>query len=100
MEQTQRRRFLLASGVLLVAPRMSFAQPSPGKVPRVGFLVSETVARTSSRIDAMRAGLLDRGYVDGKTIRIELRAADGRYDRLPELAQSLVHEVRLDRGAD
>jgi putative ABC transport system substrate-binding protein len=92
MEQTRRRQFLLASGAFLVAPRTSFAQPLQGKVPRVGFLISETVTGTSSRIDAMRAGLRDRGYVEGKNIRIELRAADGRYDRLPELAQSLVHD--------
>lgn len=92
MERAQRRQFLLASGALLVAPRASFAQPSQGKVPRVGFLISETVAGTSSRIDAMRAGLRDRGYVEGKNIQIELRAAEGRYERLPELAQSLVQD--------
>lgn len=92
MERAQRRHFLLAAGVLLIAPHRSFAQPSPGRVPRVGFLISETVAGTSSRIEAMRAGLRDRGYVEGKSIRIELRAADGRYDRLPDLAQALVQD--------
>jgi putative ABC transport system substrate-binding protein len=72
----------------LVAPVTSYAQQS-GKVPRIGFLISETLAGQKSRIDAVRVGLRDRGYVEGRNIIIEVRSADGNYDRLPKLAAEL-----------
>jgi putative ABC transport system substrate-binding protein len=84
-----RRRFLLGTGALIATP---FALPieSRGNTPRVGFLISETLAGQVSRIEALRAGLRDLGYVEGKNIVIELRPADGDYDRLPQLAAELV----------
>ena len=42
------------------------------------------------RLEAGRAGLRDLGYVEGKTFVIESRSADGKYDRLPQLAEELV----------
>ena len=84
-----RRRFVLALGVsALAAPLVSFAQQQR-KVPRIGFLMSETLFAQESRIEALRAGLRDRGYVEGKNIVIEIRSAEGNYDRLPELAAEL-----------
>jgi putative ABC transport system substrate-binding protein len=84
-----RRRVLFALGVsALAAPIAAFAQ-QPGKIPRVGCLVSETVASQRSRLDALRAGLRDRGYVEGRNIVIEVRSADGKYDRLPSMAAEL-----------
>jgi len=84
-----RRQFLIGTGVLIAAP---FALPveSRGSTPRIGFLISETLAGQASRIEAIRAGLRDLGYVEGKNIVIELRPADGDYDRLPRLAAELV----------
>ena len=84
-----RRRFLIGTGAVIAAP---FALPieSRGNTPRVGFLISETLAGQASRIEALRAGLRDLGYVEGKNIVIELRPADGDYDRLPHLAAELV----------
>ena len=83
-----RRQFVLAVVVTaLVAPLVSLAQQP--KVPRVGILISETVSGQASRVDALRAGLRDRGYIEGKNIAIEIRSADGKYDRLPELAAEL-----------
>lgn len=83
-----RRQFVLAVVVTaLVAPLVSLAQQP--KVPRVGILISETVSGQASRVDAMRAGLRDHGYIEAKNIAIEIRSADGKYDRLPELAAEL-----------
>ena len=46
-------------------------------------------------IERIRRELLSLGYVDGQTIRIEYRGAQGQVDRLPQLAQELV-ELRVD----
>lgn len=86
----RRREFVTLLGATVVAwPLASFAQQQ-GKVPRIGFLISETLSGQASRIEALRAGLRELGYVEGKSIVIEFRPADGNYDRLPELAAELV----------
>ena len=85
-----RRTLIIAlSAGALVASLASFAQQPQGKVPRVGFLISETLSGQVSRIEALRAGLRDLGYVEGKNIAIEFRSAEGNYDRLPDLAAEL-----------
>jgi putative ABC transport system substrate-binding protein len=84
-----RRRVLTLCFGVLTAPLASSAQQPQGKVPRVGFLISETLSDQASRIEALRAGLRDRGYVEGKNISIEIRSAEGNYDRLPSLAAEL-----------
>ena len=95
MKQVQRRYFLLGSSALLAAPLASFAQRPRERIPTVGFLISETSSDSSVRIEAMRAGLRDHGYLEGKNIVIEIRAADGNYARLPELAAALV-QMKVD----
>ncbi len=74
---------------LFAAPLAAFAQQPQEKVPRIGFLIAETLSGQASRVEALRAGLRDRGYVEGKNIAIEFRLAEGNYDRLPELAAEL-----------
>lgn len=86
---TNRRRVLTLCFGAIVAPLASLAQRPQGKVPQVAFLISETLSGQASRIEALRAGLRDRGYVEGKNIAIEIRSAEGNYDRLPSLAAEL-----------
>ncbi len=74
---------------LLAAPLAVAGQPA-GKVYRIGFLGSATASEYASRIAALRQGLRDLGYDEGKNIVIEYRWAEGRYDRLPGLAAELV----------
>jgi putative ABC transport system substrate-binding protein len=91
-----RRKLLVALGAgALAAPLRSFAQ-QPTKVARIGFLSAETTTSDAIRLEMVRAGLRDLGYVEGKTFVIESRWADGKYDRLPRLAEELVrHKVDL-----
>ena len=86
-----RRKFLDAATCgLLAAPIATFAQPQPPR-PRIGFLASESASNQAKRLEAVRAGLRELGYVEGKNIVIEVRWAEGKYDRLPELAADPVN---------
>ena len=67
-----------------------WAQQLAAKVPRIGFLVDGSPSTHSTRIEAFRHGLRELGYVEGKNINIEYRYAEGRSERLPELAEQLV----------
>lgn len=86
---TLRRRQLLAACAGLLVPGALRAQ-AQGKVRRIGFLMSETPAGEALRAGALNAGLRERGYIEGKNLAIEVRTADGNYDRLPALAAELV----------
>ena len=85
-----RRETVLALLALGAAPLTGYAQRPQNRIPRIGFLVSETLSGQASRVEALRAGLRAFGYVESDTLRVELRTADGRYDRLPALAAELV----------
>ncbi len=76
--------------MLLAAPLRGFAQQPGAKIPRIGFLGVSTPEAWAPRVDSFRAGLRDLGYIEGKNIVIEYRFAQGRYDRLAELAAELV----------
>jgi putative tryptophan/tyrosine transport system substrate-binding protein len=67
------------------------ATPPAGSVPRVGVLVSTSAAVASAPLEAFRQRLSELGYVEGQTLALEYRFAEGRYDRLADLAASLVH---------
>lgn len=65
----------------------------PAKTPRIGFIYSAGTPEDSvSPFDALRLGLRDLGYVEGKNILIESRYAEGRLDRMPTLVNEIVQE--------
>jgi putative ABC transport system substrate-binding protein len=87
----RRREFIaLASGAVATWPITALAQQRTGKIARIGFLGASTELAWASRLSALRAGLRALGYEEGRNIAIEFRWAEGRYDRLPELAAELV----------
>ena len=97
---TSRREFFIASGAglyLLATPLASLAQQQPTKVARIGFLAAGSASAPgyARRVEALRAGLRDLGYVEGKNIIIEFRWAEGKYERLPGLAAELV-QLKVD----
>ena len=77
---------LLTIALTSIAPSIQ-AQQS-GKVPRIGFL--RIGSPPDPFVEAFRQGLRDLGYLEGKTILIEYRYAEGKSDRLPNLAAELV----------
>jgi ABC-type uncharacterized transport system substrate-binding protein len=68
------------------------AQAQQAKVPRIGFLVVGSSASVSSRVEAFRQGLRERGYVEGKNIVVEYRYGEGKPDRMAEHAADLVQQ--------
>jgi putative tryptophan/tyrosine transport system substrate-binding protein len=97
-----RRNFALSVIAALVASsRPSLAQQKK-RIWRIGFLGAETAAAYATRVEAMHTGLRELGYIDGKNLRFEYRWADGKYDRLPQLAAQLVGlsvDVIITHGA-
>jgi ABC transporter substrate binding protein len=81
---------------LLAVPHRGSSQPT--KSYRIGFLSN---ARPAARVEAFRQGLRELGYVEGRNVTIDVRSADGRVERLPELAAELVRaNVDLILAAD
>ena len=83
------RRTILALGGVLSLSRFASAQ-QPKKVARIGFLGAADPVGYAPHLKGFQRGLHDFGYVEGKNIVIEYRWAQGRYERLLELAQEFV----------
>jgi putative tryptophan/tyrosine transport system substrate-binding protein len=75
--------------VLLLTGVFARAQ-QPKKIPRIGLISVQDSASESARAEAIRRALRERGYVEGQNIAFEYRYADGKRDRLPQLAAELV----------
>ena len=84
---------ILALGILL-APLTADAQRARS-MHRIGYLSVTSAANGLPNLEALRAGLRELGYMEGQNITIEARWADGRVERLPELAAELVR-LRVD----
>src|SRR6516225_9754427 len=84
----RRREFItLVGGAAVAWPLAARAQQA--KVPTIGALVIGNI-NPERFWRVFRQGLHDLGYVEGQNIRFEFRSANGRLDRLPELAAELV----------
>jgi putative ABC transport system substrate-binding protein len=81
---------------LILAPCgvVALAQQPP-KVSRIGYLGLSFPSANVARIEALRQGLRDLGYVEGKNIVFEWRWAEGKPDRIPELAAELA-KLKVD----
>src|SRR5215510_7327155 len=87
----RRREFIgLVSAAVVTWPFAVHAQ-QPAKVARIGYLTTSSFESPATRatLNAFRQGLREHGYVEGQNILIEYRAADGKFERLPDLAIEL-----------
>jgi putative ABC transport system substrate-binding protein len=89
LDQLKRREFMTLLGGAAAWPLAARAQQA-GKVPRIGFLGLASPSTFAPRLEGFRQGLRDLGYVDGATITIVYRWAEGDYEQLPRLAAELV----------
>jgi putative ABC transport system substrate-binding protein len=86
----QRKITVLALSAMLLALCNSADAQQRGKVLRIGYLDSGNAAGSAVLVDAFRQELSKLGWIEGKSITIEYRFAEGKLDRLPELAADLV----------
>jgi hypothetical protein len=84
----RRREVIALISNLVVAPRLAFAQAT-AKVVRIGFLGPTPAASVAPRVEALRAGLRDLGYAEGKNLIFEFRWA-ATPDQMPALAADLI----------
>jgi putative ABC transport system substrate-binding protein len=82
----RRELFALLGGALASAPLAALAEGS--KPPVVGVLSPE--GPTTGNVDGLIRGLRELGYAEGRNIRFEYRWAEGRFDRLADLAAELI----------
>jgi putative ABC transport system substrate-binding protein len=82
---------VLLVGLALASFRLADAQQKPPKLPRIGY-VSGTgdPSNPGPYVEALRQGLRDLGYIDGKNIAIEYRGAEGKLEQVPSLVNELV----------
>jgi putative tryptophan/tyrosine transport system substrate-binding protein len=87
----KRREFITLLGGAAAAWPLA-ARVQAAKVARIGYLITGALESPETRInrDAFRQGLDELGYIEGRNIVIEYRAADGKIERLPGLATELV----------
>jgi putative ABC transport system substrate-binding protein len=101
-----RREFLVTSSVGLLALAGSpaaFAQSKPAKVHRIGILFGSNPAALAHLNEAFKQGLRENGYIEGQNVIIERRYAEGKVERIPDLAAELVRSkvdviVTVDAG--
>ena len=96
MDRVQRRDFLISVGALLAAPIVAEAQHA-ARLPRIGVLVSGVAGTSASNLsaEALRQGLQELGYVEGRTAVIEWRRWEGKPERLREAVAEMVR-LNLD----
>jgi putative ABC transport system substrate-binding protein len=88
----QNLKFAVLVGAMLFALCTSAEAQQAKKIPLIGFLSAQPASQIAhSRTNAFRQGLKDLGYFEGKNITIEYRWAEGKIERLPNLAAELVH---------
>ena len=85
----RRREFIGILGATALRPLAALAQQRPK--PVVGFLNVGRADTSAYLQNAFRTGLKESGYIDGESVTVEYRWAEGHFDRLPSLAADFVH---------
>src|SRR5690349_1122862 len=83
-------KWIAAFGAMVFFLSLHAEAQQPKKIPRIGYLIASTPSAVAHQIQGFREGLRDLGYIEGKNILVEYRAANGKLDRLAGFADELV----------
>lgn len=86
----KRRAFVVGMAAVMLGPSATPADQL-GTKPLIGFLGSTDAAAYAPAVTAVRAGLREKGYEEGKNIVVEYRWAQGATERYPALVTELLH---------
>ena len=86
----KRREFIALLGGAIAAWPLGVQAQVPPKISRIGYIAGGGGSMAERMVDALRQGLSELGYIDGQTIIVEFRSAEGRSERIPELVSELV----------
>ena len=89
------RAFLVALALAVLTVPLTAQAQQPSHAARLGLLLPGTSTTIAENLAAFRQGLRELGYIEGQSIVIESRYAEGQPDRLPALAAELVR-LRAD----
>jgi putative ABC transport system substrate-binding protein len=90
-EKNMKRKIIVLTLCVMLFTPCSFAEAQPaGKIFRIGFLDPSNASAMAVLVDAFRQEMIKLGWFEGKSITIEYRFAEGKTERLPELAAELV----------
>ena len=90
-----RRNFVFALGAVFLTRSFPSQAQQPTRIPRIGILIGSSASVYATRLEAFRRRLRELGYVEGKNIVIEYRYAEGKLERLPDLAAEMV-QLKVD----
>jgi putative ABC transport system substrate-binding protein len=85
-----RREFIMLLGGAAAAWPLAARAQQPGKLPTIGFLVAGTPSSHDQWVAALVRRLHELGWIEGRTVAIEYRWAEGRTDRFDEIAAEFV----------
>src|SRR5262245_33253150 len=85
-----RRREFICLFYSATAWRLTLTAQAARRMPRVGYISGSSPKAAGHVLEAFRKGLQDRGYVEGHSINLEVRWAEGRSERLPGLVAELI----------
>jgi len=91
----KKKILFIALCAMLLAISLSVEAQPQGKIFRIGYLDASTASGSAVLTDAFRQELSKLGWIEGKNITVEYRFAEGKNERLPELAADLVR-LKLD----
>jgi putative tryptophan/tyrosine transport system substrate-binding protein len=83
-------KLLLVVWLVLQALSHVAEAQQPGKIPRIGILWPGNSGASAPQLEGLQEGLRQYGYVEGKSILIEYRLAEGKLDRLADMAAELL----------
>src|SRR5262245_28584658 len=86
----RRREFIILLGGTAAAWPLTARAQQPGKLPTIGFLSGQTRSAAGQWLAAFEQRLRELGWVEGRTVLIEVRWAEGRFERFAEIAAEFV----------